>query len=356
MSFETGTATSKEDLLVKWFNFLQANGWTADVDWVSTGQSPAWGIIKRQVNSSPMDPQTVNLYCAFAAADANTDGEHMNMIPMRDYVSGDPQDAVEVATSIGDYDSVSGSTHIFTNFPSKPFENYWFFESDYYAHAVVEYAAGKFRHFGMGQLNKIGKWYGGEYYYGSYWNQGTSFIEAEVYNGHRVGLDSVTNFASIASVVYGQLSPGVPFPDVAGRQSPESAWHAFSSGVDVGSGIGNDADGRDRGGLMANGPRGGRHYPLYWNGQIPFNGYRPMYPIHVMTRYGGVTPDNVVPLGTQPDVRTMSMAGALQPGDEFTVGSDTWIVFPVASKREPKVFDDTEQSRAFGIAYKKVLT
>jgi len=142
MSFETGTASDIGDLLVKWFNFLQANGWTADVDWVTSGQSPSWGIIRRGNSQSPEDENSVNLQCAFAVADFDaTDGENMNMIPMRGYSSGDPEDAVEVATSTARYGKISGSSHIKTNFPAEPFENYWFFESDFYAHAVVEYSS-----------------------------------------------------------------------------------------------------------------------------------------------------------------------------------------------------------------------
>lgn len=276
---------------------------------------------------------------------------------MRDYVSGDPEDGVEVATSTGRHGAISGQTHIQTSFPTSPFENYWFFESDFYAHAVVEVSTGIFRHFGMGSLVKIGRWWGGEYYYGSLWNQGTSFIESQLYNQHSVGLDPQVNFTSIAPVMYGRLIDKVTaFPDVQGRQSPETAWHAFSSVGESGAGIGTDADGRDRGALTGMGVRFGPNHILYQNGFSKFNGYRPMYPIYVTTWYTGSNPDNMYPLGYQPDVRSMSMEGNLLPGDEFTIGTDTWIVFPVARRREAKILDDTEYSGFFGVAYKKVTT
>ena len=81
-----------------------------------------------------------------------------------------------------------------------------------------------------------------------------------------------------------------------------------------------------------------------------------MFPIHVWAKYSGSNPDNYTPLGTQPDIRTMSMEGDLQPGDEFTIGPDTWVAFPVANKRVTFVADDTEQSGLLGVAYKKVTT
>lgn len=363
MSFETGTASSVGDLLVKWFNFLQANGWTADVDYATAGQSPAFGIIHRQDSKSGASPigsdaqNEVNLYCGMGVGDSNTNGDNLITIPMRGYVSGDPEDGIEVGTSSARWGQVSGAQNIQTNFATTPFENYWFFESDFYAHAVVEVATGIFRHFGMGSLVKIGRWWGGEYYYGSLWNQGTSFIDSALYNNHTVGLDGAVNNNQIGAHMYGrQIDKVTPFPDLVGRQSPESGWHVFLSTGESGTGAGTDADGRDKGALSGMGPRFGAHHTLFQNGFSKFNGFRPMYPIFVSTWYTGSTPDNFYPLGFQPDVRTISMEGNLLPGDEFTIGTDTWVAFPVSRRREIFVADDTEYSGLMGIAYKKVLT
>lgn len=362
MSFETGTATSVGDLLVKWFNFLQTNGWTADLDFATAGQSPAYGIINRQDSksgASPIDSDLtnyVNLYCGFAVGDSDTNGDHLMMIPMRDYSSGAPQNAVEVATSTLAYNSLASRSHLKTNFPTTPFETYWFFESDFYAHAVVEVSSGIFRHFGMGSLSKVGKWQGGEYYYGSFWNQSGSFIENALYNGHTVGLDANPNLANFTARIYGKLLDGQAFPDLQGRQSPESAWHCFSAIGESGGGVTFDADNRDVGALTGMGPRYGAHHTLFQNGFSKFNGFRPMYPIFVNTWYTASNPDNMYPLGFQPDVRSISMEGSLLPGDEFTIGTDTWVAFPVARRREIKVFDDTEYSGFLGLAYKKVTT
>ena len=360
MSFETGTASSVGDLLVKWFNFLQANGWTADVDYAVDGQSPAYGVIQRKDSksgASPIDSDAlnyVNLHVAFVNSGTDADGDIMGIIPMRDYTSGEPVGGgVEVATTTSVYTSAN---HMGTNFPSTPFEKYWFFESDFYAHAVVEYNTGFFRHFGMGSLNKIGKWQGGEYYYGHLWQQNTSFIDSILFGGHYVGLDTNTTQTDRGPKVYGKLIDGSPFPDVAGRQSPETAWHSLHETGEAGTGIGTDADNRDRGAIFGNGPRSGPHTTLFGLGQVPFNGYRPLFPITLFTFYTGVNPDNIVPLGVQPDVRCISMEGDLQPGEEFTIGSDTWVAFPLTRKLSPPVLDDTEQTGFLGLAYKKVTT
>ena len=355
MSFETGTATGVGDLYVKWFNFLQANGWTADVDWASASQSPSWGIIQRKVNQSPTDETTVHLQCAFCiAADGAGGVKQTSMIPMRDYISGDPEDAVDVATSASSY--TNSGQHVEGNFPSEPFENYWFFESDFYAYAVVEYATGFFRHFGMGSINKIGKWIGGDFYYNGMWDQNVSDIDNPLDGNHSVMMDSMQSSNASGPVMYGIQMDGQSFPDLIGRQSPQSIWHGVAAFGDAGFGLGTDAAGRDRGGLYAQGPRIGFSYPFNWIGRVPFNGYRMMNPMMVYTWYTGSNPDNYIPLGGIPDVRSISMMDDLLPGDEFTVGSDTWIVFPVVRRKPLQVLDNTEQSLSFGVAYKKVLT
>ena len=355
MSYETGASSGRGDLLVKWFNFLQANGWTADVDWVTSTQSPSYGVIKRKVNSSPEDQNSVNLHCSFVRGGTETGSSYsvMNMIPMREYTSGSP--ILESTSGTQPFDYMSHNYHVLTTFPETTFENYWFFESDYYAHAVVEYKTGFFRHFGMGQLNKIGKWIGGEYYYGGQWNYNISFIDNPAASQHSVLLDGECTNTQTANIMYGKLMDGQPFPHLQGRNSPDSYWHAMAANGETGGGIGEDGNRSDRGGLYANGPRGGMNSQLYWLGQIGFNGYRPMHPITVFTHFSLGAPDDLNPLGTMPDVRSISMEGDLSPGDEFTVGADTWKVFPVVRKRPVKVLDNTEQSLSFGIAYKKVL-
>jgi hypothetical protein len=364
MAFEQGTATGRGDLLVKWFNFLQTNGWTADVDYAVDGQSPSFGVIHRQGSksgASPIDSDNqnyVNLYAGWAVADTDVDdGAMINIIPMRGYVSGAPQNAIEVGTSIGTYTTIAGNTHIKTGFPTTPFENYWFFESDFYAHAVVEVSSGIFRHMGMGSLSKIGRWYGGEYYYGTYWDRGTSTIESLLTSIHSVALDGQSSGAVHSAHLYGKQIDGVTaFPDLAGRQSPESAWHMLRNTPETGLGAGADADGRDKGTIHGNTTRRGPHQSLVMNGYSKFNGYRPMFPIYLSAWYGGVTPDNIYPLGFQPDVRLISMEGNLLPADEFTIGTDTWIAFPFVRRRDTKVLDNTEYSGFLGLAYKKVTT
>jgi len=361
MSFVTGSATDIEDLLDQWFDFLLANGWTADIDYTVPGQSPNFGVINRKQDlASPLGSDPLNeviLHCGFSVNNAvifsGAATDNLFMVPMRDYVgSGDPGlNAIFGSNSPAISTTTSGVGWIFSNFPTQPFEQHWFFESDFYAHAVVEYSSGFYRHFGLGQLNKTGKYFGGEYYYGSFINRQVSVIDSVLSGQNNIGMDGNVFGGEAQAKVFAQDLDKTGLTDWKGRQSPESGW--FNANQFVLTVDGDDGNLGDRGTFITQGPRRGYHYPLYYSGQSAFNGHRPMYPQYVFTKFQS-TPDRVQLLGSVPDQRVMSLEQGLSPKDEFTIGSDTWIVFPVTRKRPIAVLDDTEQSLSFGIAYKKV--
>lgn len=339
MAFQTGTATGPGDLLVQLWDFLATNGWTIDVDWSSASQSPQFGVIHRRLSPE----SELNLTWALAA-----DADTIRIFPLRDYTSGDPADNLSGAFFASSYTSNTGLT---VNAIPGPFENYWFFEGDYYIHVVIEYTSGFFRHFGCGQLNKIGSWSGGEYYYGHYWEQNVSQIDSPNSQSHFPPHESLTSGSSSrATVMYGTLIDGSPFPNIAGRQSPESVWHAM--GIDNGTGAGTDRDGRDRGALSANSIRRSALWPIMGIGQSQFNGYRPLLPITYFASANQPNPDYEHVIGTVPDTRNLSLIN-LGVKEIVTVGSDQWYTFPLTRKLVPETSDNTEQSLSFGIAYRR---
>jgi hypothetical protein len=361
MGFVTGSATDVEDLLDQWFDFLLANGWVADINYTTPGQSPNFGVINRKVDAaSPLgsDPKNqVNIHCGFSVNNAvlqvGAATDNLFMVPMRDYGgSGDPGlNAIFGSNTLTISTQTNGVGWIYTNFPTQPFEQHWFFADNYYAYGVVEYASGFYRHFGLGQLNKTGKYFGGEFYYGSFIRQTASVIDVPLSQQNNIGFDGHVFSAEAQAKVFGQDVDKTGLTDWKGRQSPESGW--FTANFFVTTVDGDDSNGGDRGSMITQGPRRGFHHPLYWTGQSSFNGHRPMYPQYAFTKFNA-TPDRVQLLGSLPDQRVMSMEQGLLPKDEFTIGADTWIVFPVTRKRPINVLDDTEQSLSFGISYKKV--
>ena len=73
-------------------------------------------------------------------------------------------------------------------------------------------------------------------------------------------------------------------------------------------------------------------------------------PLGVMFRDIAPAPDKWYWMGTQPDIAIINI-GNYSPGDELTVGSDTWKVFPWVRKQF--LDDETEETRHGGVAYKK---
>lgn len=351
MAYETGTASSPGDLLVKLFDFCAANGWTINDDISSAAQSPGYGNIYKASSPESEYQQWVGF-----AWDAN----NLRLWGYRGYTSGPPTIQADSHSLAADdnYTSFGILYGPVVNFPiGGPFDAYHFFGGPRYVHVVVEWSAGLYRHFGFGQLVKAGRWQGGEYIYGHFVNQGTTDIDIPSSNDHDMGIDGYynTNTSHARFTMWGKQIDGTPFPELVGRNSPDSQWH--QEGQDAGSGAGpsgglSDVNGSDKGALIVWGPRGNGWAPVSGMGFSHFDGYRPLFPHHVFTHYTGSNPDIWRLLGTIPDQRYIGL-DQLDPVTEFNIGADTWITFPVIRKLNPSGLD-IEGSYNWGRAYKKV--
>ena len=73
-----------------------------------------------------------------------------------------------------------------------------------------------------------------------------------------------------------------------------------------------------------------------------------MYPLAIFTR--DFTNSYVYYLGNVPDIRGVDILN-FSPGQEVTIGSDVWIIFPSSRRTEDSIIN-----RSFyqGVAYRKV--
>lgn len=322
MAYETGTPSNIEDLVGKLFTFLVAEGWTQD----QLDNTNNWATIHRD-----------SLYVSFRwDATAQTD---LALYQSLGYTSGAPH---LIASDSGNGDSTvpidSGRRVNFT--AAGPFTKYYFFASDaapYYCYVVVEVASGRFRHFGFGNLDKLGTWTGGEFVYGHVWNLGTTQIDNPVTTGHTMFLDGVcTTAANLATVhIEGLTGMGV-----------NDKW-----GVVGIAAAGTDRAGNARWALAGGGRAGFWGYALGWLTSSRLNAYKPLIPMPLIWRNTATAPDTWKLLGHQPDISIVNMKH-FSPGDEITVGADTWVVFPWVRKQY--LLADTEESWNAGVAYKKV--
>jgi hypothetical protein len=221
-----------------------------------------------------------------------------------------------------------------------PFPNLYMFSnsSGDYVHIVLEWSTGKFRHMMFGNLIKFGTWPGGggSYYCGGWWDQsglGSSpgvFISFPGWGGHAIPFDNTVNQFSANGLAW-----------TVNYSNGTDSWIANANDAMVGSVQRRKAVGSTRGGF-------GRMFKDIQ--ESLFTGLIPLSPIMVGAVKQSNTPNTVAWIGQAPDVRLVNVQH-LTPAQEFSIGSDTWKCFPMASKNG---LPGQENSGAAGLAFKKI--
>lgn len=224
--------------------------------------------------------------------------------------------------------------------------NYWFYGplagSEDFLYVVLEYATGFYRHFGFGDLVKANDYTGGEFAYGGNWDQSTNFIDLATAGQHSILLDHGSSIAGQCATIH--LEGLTDEPD------PDTKWGI----VTLLSSVGNDGNGDPRWPVIG-GVRGGPMTAAFCFAKASLlDGLFPGIPIKLWARYTGATPERWRLLGTMPYARVVQM-GLIDPQDTFTVGGETWRVFPAARKTyiTPEGTSGTEESWNLGIAYRE---
>ncbi len=331
MAFQTGTSTSIENLLTQLSTFLQANGWTEEFFNTITGDVGSIGFSKNSI------------FVSFQYTEA-TDGGAMAIYQA---TAADPSPTTDPWTATGD--SGNGAQN---NTPSNfdgsrsvnqfagPHTAFFFFEnnaSPAYIHVVVEVDAGRYRHFGFGELDKIGDWSGGEYVYGHRWDQSTSNRIDQPSSGfHNIGLDATT-FVTQGSTMRVSGYPGEP--------DPLTEWAHIIDG-----GSGSDSAGNPRWNAIG-GWRGSREFSAFHGIRISLgSAYKPLIPVPLELLDTGPAPDLVRRVGFQADVRMVNIAN-IDPGQVINIAGEDFYFFPWVRKQFLE--NDTEESWNAGVAYRR---
>lgn len=213
-----------------------------------------------------------------------------------------------------------------------PFPNLYLFSDagGNYIHIVLEVFAGVFRHMHFGNLVKFGTWTGGAYFAGMVWSQssgGSNPISNPADNGHDVPFDNKTNAGNNSWTVHYEHST--------------DKW------------IGNHTDGlfgavqrREARGSV----RGG--FPVMFKNQKEslFSGLIPLGPIIIGAVRETDSPVTTRWIGKVPHLRQINMTN-LVAAQEFSIGADTWKVFPMCSLN---TVVGQNSSKVAGFAYKKI--
>jgi hypothetical protein len=332
VTFETGSATDIPDLLTKLESFMTSVSPTAfSVDNAVAASSPIefafndgdlgfWQIITQGAT----DEFIIHGSTSYSGAG----------------VPNEPGQAILLADDGHRVNNIAG-----------PYDTYYFYMNadptvgPVYLYCVLEYAAGNYRHFHFGNIEKFGTWTGGAYYSGHLWEQGGNSDRIDI-TSHRIPWDSNGSDGRDQGHMRFQLDEASGFNGVVPSPSPK--WGTPSTGS-----AGTDADGVAQTRIqwsIRNGWWGHHFFEL--GGSSQFNGFKPLMPIGCWLLDTTPTPDERYFLGFAKDVRYVNMDGVI-PGQSIVQGGDTWDIFPLVKKRFDN--DDLEGTGNMGIAYKRIV-
>jgi len=339
MAYQTGSATDQTDLMSKLSTFAQANGFTED----------NYNGVNRFLSlSRPTDSLYVTFYW---------DGvDNIQMWQALGYTGGQAQTPWGQANDSGNPDA-----DWTTNYPDRgrginaigsgPFTAYHFFAytNPYRIFVVLEFSAGLYRHFGFGKINKVGTWTGGAFVAAHHWSFYSGSQDSPSSRYHSLLLDGAyVPSSDIASQYAGATIHMTGLPE----QNAATKWGHVGSTTSGTNHPGNDTAGNPRD-IVYGGFRNGLGV-MNWGWLLPdlSNGFIPICPIELFYIYKDTsTRFWWYYLGNLPDIGMIHLHG-INPAQEITIGSDTWIAFPAV--RKSKIMNNNEESWNMGVIYKKV--
>lgn len=238
----------------------------------------------------------------------------------------------------------AGTLHAFSNNNAAPV-------GPTFAHFVIEYTAGFYRHYTFGNLLKNGGYVGGEYCAGHEWDQNLSNIDVPNSASHSVLLDGRYNISAQAATVHIE-----GFPNVASLR-----WAVGTRGA---PGTDVAANGRYR---FLGGSRQGPFVQNFgFTPGTPTSAFVPGSPIGIFAHdptsgnfaqgtenpptFITATPAEIYWLGEMPLCYVGNMVN-FTPGQTRTFGAETWIVFPMVSQAFTQGAN-VEQSGNAGLWYR----
>lgn len=319
MAYETGTATSQQDLIEKLFTFATGQGWTQDQLDTSAKQA---ALHKNNVYVSFRwdAADAISVYQALGYTGGSSPGNHPND-------SGSGQTAANPLTTGRRINRIGNG----------PFPAYYFFADDTYIHVALEFSIGLYRFISFGEMVKRGTWTGGEFAGASLWAPTVTGLNQA---GHYALCDwryAIVGDPGVAMTVHAESLPS----QVGGGR-----WGVAANLTSVG----NDRGGTARA-LMIGGVREGFfQVALGWMSGAASNGFVPMFPLHIYYRRTG-SPETWQLLGHLPGVRFCNIKH-MAAAEEFTVGGDTWKVFPWVRKSDTV---NADESGHMGFSFLKTV-
>jgi len=336
MAYQTGTASNQEDLMQAFYDFAVDEGWTGNIfsaanDWCAINNGTEFFQFRWDNNNG------IGIFHSTAFVNTSTaPGNHTGSSGLGSIDSSAPYNSTipDVSTST----FASACQQIRVN--NTAITAYHFFtpaSGQQYIHMAVERSPGTFEHLSVGTINKRGTWTGGGYSSGSRGTTGTSFsIETAAFG---IGANNR------GRTMFAMRAEGLPNQIAAGR------WlSAAASTTSLSLSDGDDLAGNERGAVFVCAAGQGLSGPFLGMPADPMAGLVPLFPMELYYMDNPVSNDQrFILLGYIPGALTMNMR-YYNPGQEFTVGGNTYMVFPPYQKGSAGRGNGNR-----GIAYLKVV-
>ena len=320
MAYQSGVANSLPDFFDALQQFAAAEGWTVDI----YSAANSWMALNNGSCYVQFRWDSVGTFAGFHSTgfvnNSTAPGNH----------TGD--DGCGQLDSTAPYNSTVTSGRRAVLGTPGPYTGYHFFTDDttQYIHCVLEVSPGVYNHLSFGTIDKIGTWTGGQYF--------------GLQNGKNQPLSAYIPSNTGTSGANEMNSLRV---DGLSNQTAGSVWSLFTGRTTT--------PGVDRAGnARVLNPGGWKGYNPWQAGfgmvrSSPVSGYVPLIPVPVWWRDSS----DYYLLGFGPKVFTMNMAN-FAPQEEFTIGLNTYKVFPMVQKAE-SVDSSNTLSGYGGVAYLKVI-
>lgn len=331
MAYQSTTATSTADVMDKLRLFAIAQGWTIN-RWRDTPDSQANPNVGKELCIYHADCGYFNLYeekwhYRGWALGGNGFLTHNHIVTEISTSFDSTKTTWEQPGSVaGEYFRCGDFV-----FSSDVTTSVKFFGTTQYIYMVAEHN-GSHTHLLMGNIDKAWNYTGGQFLTITFWGKG---VEG---NAHHA-VDWITPFRSNVDVITyigprryrTKIKAMIMRCDLPGQSAPQ--WHTSTGSLLPGYGTGHDNV------YSVN---------LFHNLPQTMNALSPLLPIVPAI----ISNDKTYLPGVFPDTRIIKM-NFLDPGQELSLGSDTWACFPLVHKYITEPHFTVPSTGVFGIAYKK---
>jgi hypothetical protein len=307
MAYQQTTATSVEDLINKLATFASGLGWTIDRNTIATGS--------RTLSISRAGSDYIHIF--------NSDTTNINL-----------RASTGINVGLGPTLQPGVSTaQAVSNCGAGPFATVFLFGeagTAPYVHCVFDTGNSIFRHFHFGLVEKVGSWTGGTFFEALNANTTSSFNALPLSNTHHVSFSQQDTSNNTEGAVR------IDFDGNTNYFAPISNEANFTTRVIHG---GVAAAGRDLEGF-------------YQSSVNSWSGITPLRRVKLRAERGS---SFWTEIGYVPGMRLVNIS-RWAPGDEFSIGPDTWKVFPWWRQGFRPVGNTTDAySENYGFAYLKTV-